>query len=74
MRKRTAKGNVTAEARRRYGDKEGRFPIFDRRSAEAALRLRGHARSEAERQRIIRRAERYAPEAARRAREVDRNR
>jgi hypothetical protein len=74
MANRTRKGNVTAEARRRYGDDEGRFPIFDRRSAESALRLRGHARSEAERQSIIRRAARYAPEAARRAREADRER
>ena len=68
---RTAKGNVTAKARERHGDAQGRFPIFDKKSAEAAIRLRGHASSAAERASIIRRAAKYAPEAAKRAREAD---
>jgi hypothetical protein len=70
---RTKKGNVTAAARKEHGDKEGRFPIFDKKSAINALKLRGHARSAAERSRIIARAAKYAPEAARRAREADKN-
>lgn len=71
MANRTAKGNVKETARKRYGDKKGRFPIFDKRSAMSALRLRGHAKSKAERSSIIRRAAKYAPEAAARAREAD---
>jgi hypothetical protein len=75
---RTRKGNVTAKARRKYGKGKGpkgkRFPIFDKKSARSALRLRGHARSAAERSSIIRRAARYLPGAARKAREADRKR
>jgi hypothetical protein len=71
MANRTSKGNVKEAARTKYGDKEGRFPIFDKKSATSALRLRGHAKSKAERASIIRRAAKYAPEAARRAREAD---
>lgn len=70
---RTKKGNVTAEARDKHGDKEGRFPIFDKKSALAALKLRGHAKSADERASIINRAAKYAPEAARQAREADKN-
>ena len=40
-RKRTKKGNVTAKARRKYGTK-GKFPVFDRKSAMSAIKLRGH--------------------------------
>lgn len=69
---RTRKGNVTAKARKRFGNRRGKFPIFDARSANSALRLRGHAKTKAERRSIIRRAARYAPAAARRAREADR--
>ncbi len=67
----TRKGNPTAEARKKYGDREGRFPIYSKKSALNALKLRGHARSPAERARIISRAAKYAPEAAARAREAD---
>ena len=72
--KRTRAGTVTAYARRRHGGTAGRFPIFDTRSANAALRLRGHARSAAERRSVINRAVRFAPAAAKRARAVDRSR
>ena len=41
--KRTDAGNVTSEARKRYGDSQGRFPIFDQRSAMSAIKLRGHS-------------------------------
>jgi hypothetical protein len=74
MAKRTSSGNVTAAARKRYGGKAGRFPIFDQRSARSALRLRGHARTAAERRSVINRAARYTPAAAKRARAVDRKR
>lgn len=73
MANRTKKGNVTATARKQYGMKGGRFPIFDKRSAMSALKLRGHAKSAAERASIIRRAAQYAPEAARKAREADKD-
>lgn len=48
--RRTKKGTVTAKTRKRYGSKGGKlkkgsFPVFDRRSAKSALRLRGHAKS-----------------------------
>ena len=68
---RSAKGNVTQAAREKYatvGD-DG-FPIFDRQSAEAAIDLRGHA-SEADQKKIINKAAKYAPAAAKKAREVE---
>ena len=71
MANRTKAGNVTATAREAHGDKAGRFPIFDRKSALAAIKLRGHANSAAERASIIRRAAKFAPEAAARARAAD---
>lgn len=72
MAKRTAKGNVTVEAREESATVSGgRFPIFDRKSALAALKLRGHARDKQERRRIINRAARYAPVQAQAAREAD---
>ena len=40
--KRTKKGNVTATARKKYGNKQGKFPVFDHKSAMSALRLRNH--------------------------------
>lgn len=70
-RKRTAKGNVSAAARKRHANKYGRFPIFDRKSARSALRLRGHAKTKRERSSIIRRAARYLPGAAKKARARD---
>jgi hypothetical protein len=72
MAKRTAKGNVTAETREERATLSGgRFPIFDRKSALAALRLRGRARTKEERRAIINKAARYAPVQARAAREAD---
>jgi hypothetical protein len=68
---RTAKGNITQSAREKYATvgKEG-FPIFDKKSAEAAIDLRGHA-PEADRAKIINKAAKYAPKAAKKAREAD---
>ena len=40
---RTDSGNVSSTAREKYGDKGGKFPIFDQKSAESAIRLRGHS-------------------------------
>ena len=71
MANRTKAGNVTAEARKKHGTSGGRFPIFDRRSALAALRLRGHAKNAGERASIIRRAAKYAAKEAAAAREAD---
>jgi hypothetical protein len=39
---RTKKGNVTAEARKKAGNKKGKFPIFDHKSCVSAVKLRGH--------------------------------
>ncbi len=76
MTNRTRGGSVSAAARRKHGmrqpNRTGKFPIFDRQSALSALRLRGHANTRAERESILRRAARYAPAAARKARMRDR--
>lgn len=69
--RRTRKGNVTASARKRYGNKRGKFPIFDAKSARSAIRLRGHAKSAGERAGIIRRAAKFAPASAKKARAKD---
>lgn len=42
---RTEKGNVTSDAREAYGDSQGKYPIFDQRSALSAIRLRNHSNS-----------------------------
>jgi hypothetical protein len=69
---RTAEGNVTQDARDDHATlSDGRFPIFDRKSALAALKLRGHGTTDAERKKIINKAAQYAPEAAKEAREAD---
>ena len=69
---RTKKGNVTAKARSQAGmAKTGKFPIFDKKSALAALRLRGHGTTPSQRSSIITRAAKYAPAAAQKARDAD---
>lgn len=40
MAMRTSKGNVTASAREKHGDDQGKFPVFDHKSAMAAIKLR----------------------------------
>ena len=40
MSNRTTKGTVTSTARDKYGDDEGKFPIFDQKSALSAIKLR----------------------------------
>jgi len=69
--KRTAKGNITQDTREKHATVgKDKFPIFDKKSAEAAIDLRGHA-PEADRAKIINKAAKYAPAAAKKAREAD---
>lgn len=78
MAMRTKKGNVTATARKKAGNKQGKFPIFDQKSALSAIRLRGHG----DRAAVLRRAMAWANRhnnnavklAVRHAREQDRKR
>ena len=73
---RTRKGNVTSKARKKYGNRQGKFTVFDRKSALSALRLRGHASSKSA---IIAKVSRWAHAhhdstvlaAVKRAREAD---
>jgi hypothetical protein len=48
-----------------------RFPIKNKSQARSALRLRGHNTSKAQRRAIINRAAKFAPAAAKAAREAD---
>jgi hypothetical protein len=42
---RTSKGNITAAARKSAGiGNTGKFPVVDQKSAESALKLRGHGK------------------------------
>ena len=69
--KRTAKGNITQDTREKYATVgKDKFPIFDKESAESAIKLRGHA-SKANQKKIINKAAKYAPAAAKKAREAD---
>jgi len=69
--KRSAKGNITQDTREKYATVgKDKFPIFDKKSAEAAIDLRGHT-SAANQKKIIDKAAKYAPAAAKKAREVE---
>lgn len=72
----TKNGNVKAKARKKHktykSEGEGKFPIFDKKSAKSALRLRGHAPKN-KRSQIISRAAKYVPEEAKKARKRDKN-
>lgn len=69
---RTAGGNVTAEARADNATLSGgRFPIFDKRSAQSALKLRGKTKTKKERNKVIAKASKYTPKAAKEAEEKD---
>lgn len=70
--KRTAKGNIPEAVRDKTAAiSRDRFPIFDERSAMAALRLRGRGTTPEERKKIIAKAAKYAPKAAAEARAAD---
>ena len=71
-RRRTNKGNIKEAVREKHATLSGeRFPIFDRRSAMAALHLRGHGTTSGERKKIVKRAAAFAPQAAERAKKAD---
>lgn len=70
--KRTAAGTIKEKVRDKTATlSNDRFPIFDERSAKAALRLRGHGTTAAERKKIIAKAAKYAPEKAKAAKDAD---
>ena len=72
--KRTDSGEPTAEDRKKYAVlDDGRFPIWDRESALAALRLRGRDTTRAERKKIVDAAMKFAPAEAKAARQDDLN-
>lgn len=82
MRYRSAAGTVTEEARDRFGiGKTGKFPVFDRQSALAAIRLRHHS-SDVSAKVVLDKVARWAREnedtvvleAVKRARQVDKKR
>lgn len=69
---RTPSGAPSEEARKEHATTpHGGYPIFDKESALAAIHLRGHAHDSSEREAIINHAAQYAPDAAAKAREVD---
>ena len=69
---RTKKGNPTSTARKKKAAlSKGRFPIFDKKSASSALRLRGKTKSKAERRKVINKAAKFQPVMAKKARELD---
>ena len=71
--KRTKAGTIKPKVRDRTATlSDDRFPIFDEKSASAALRLRGHGTTPAERKKIVAKAAKYCPEKAKKAREADR--
>ena len=68
---RTAKGNITQKTREKYATVgKDKYPIFDKKSAEAAIDLRGHT-SKANQKKIINKAAKYAPKAAKKARKAE---
>jgi hypothetical protein len=55
--KRTKSGEPNAETRTKFGDKKGKYPIFDLQSLKSAIALRGHSPNPEE---ILDRAEEWA--------------
>jgi hypothetical protein len=71
---RTPSGEPSADARDKHAVlSDGRFPIFDKQSALAALKLRGRGTTRAERKKIVDAAAKYAPQEAKAARQEDLN-
>ncbi|NIV32697.1 MAG: hypothetical protein GWN58_25595 [Anaerolineae bacterium] len=82
---RTKKGNVTKKARKKSGmkgkGKKGKFPVFDRKSALSAIKLRHHGKGVSAAA-VLRKVAAWASahndrrvlRAVARAREVDRKR
>ena len=71
---RTKSGKPSAAARKKYGEKsgskKGSFPIFDKHSADSALKLRGRRSGKAKSD-IEERAAKFDPAAAKKARAAD---
>lgn len=64
---RTPSGAPTAEARLKFSVfNDGSYPVWDRQSAESAIRLRGRLSPEKMRK-LLRACVKYAPEMARQA-------
>lgn len=71
---RTPSGEPSADARDKHAVlSDGRFPVFDKKSALAALKLRGRGTTRAERKKIVDAAAKYAPAEAKAARQADLN-
>ena len=69
----TPGGNPTAASRKRSSATgDGRFPIENKHQAESAIKLRGHASPE-DQKKILRKAAKFDPEAAKKAREKDKD-
>lgn len=69
---RTHGGGPSAKTREKTAALSGgRFPIFDEKSAASALKLRGHAGSKESRSKVIRKAARFLPAAAKAAKQAD---
>lgn len=65
---------VTKEDREKYATLSGgRFPIKNKAQAKSALKLRGHAKNNKERTKIINKAAKFLPEEAAKARKKDRS-
>lgn len=77
---RTKKGNVTLEARDKHGNEDGKYPIFDQKSALSAIKLRHHGKDVAASS-VLNRALQWANKnenetvknAVKKAREVDKS-
>lgn len=62
---------VTAKDRKEHSATgDGRFPIKNKAQAKSAIRLRGHAKGAA-RKKVLRKAAKYAPKEAAKARAAD---
>lgn len=73
--KRTAAGTIPKKVRDKTATLSGdRFPIFDDKSAKAALQLRGRGTTPEERAKIVRKAAKYLPEEAKKAKMADKKR
>lgn len=72
--KRTDSGEPSVEDRKKYAVlDDGRFPIWDKDSAIAALKLRGRGTTKVERKKIVDAAAKFAPAEAKQARMDDIN-
>ena len=73
--KRTPGGSPTADTREKHAVlSDNRFPIWDKKSALAAINLRWHGTTPDERKKILAAAAKYAPQEAAQARLTDKSR